>query len=82
MVSRHISREGIASEQRRVELLTEVARHQSIAAARSGNVVDLRPFAAPGSFLVFLKKHFASGRFHPASPNSISPSPAGGTIVR
>lgn len=82
MNSRHILREGIASEQRRVELLSEVARHQAIVAARGGDMVDPRPFAAPGSFLVFLKKHFASGRFRPASPTSISPSTAGGTIVR
>ena len=68
MIYRHFVREGQAIEQRRQELLSEVARHQSIRSARETEPNDRRPFAAPGSFLVFLKRHIASGRFRPARP--------------
>ncbi len=80
MTDRHFVREGIAAEQRRQELLAEVARHQSIRSARGSDPVDRQPFAAPGSFLVFIKRHFATGRFRPAPPAVTTP--ATGVVTR
>jgi hypothetical protein len=68
MVYRNFTRDGQGAEARRLELLAEVARHQAIRSAREGETVEKRPFAAPGSFLVFIKRHIASGRFRPARP--------------
>src|SRR5687768_13666664 len=67
MIYRHFVRDGQIAETRRQELLHEVARQQSIVAARRKDGDGMRPFAAPGSFLIFLKRHFAGGRFHPAA---------------
>lgn len=75
MIYRHFVREGNAIEQRRQELLSEVARHQTIRSARGAGSADRRPFAAPGSFLVFIKRHVASGRFRPARPAATTPTP-------
>lgn len=74
MINRQFVREGNALEQRRQELLSEVARHRSIRAARETEPNDGRPFAAPGSFLVFLKRHIASGRFRSAQPVPTTPA--------
>lgn len=79
MIYRHFVREGQAIEQRRQELLSEVARHQSILSARETEPNDRRPFAAPGSFLVFLKRHIASGRFRPAQPAPATPAASSAT---
>ena len=66
MSARHIPREGLGIESRRLELMAEVARHQAIRSAREVETVEKRPFAAPGSFLVFIRRHIASGRFRPS----------------
>ncbi len=67
MMYRHFVRDGQIAEQRRQELLQEVARQFAIREAREPKPTGQRPFAAPGSFLVFLKRHLASARFRPAA---------------
>ena len=67
MTPGHFLREGIAAEQHRLAVLEEVARMQSIAEAQIAGKGDGRPFAAPGSFHVFLRRHIATGRFRPAT---------------
>jgi hypothetical protein len=59
---------GIAAEQHRLEVLDEAAGMQLIADARSTrDGTDRRPFAAPGTFLVYLRQHVATGRFRPVT---------------
>ena len=67
MTTANYLREGIAAEQHRLEMLDEAARLRLIASAHPSDGIDRRPFGAPGSFLHYLQKHFASGRFRPAT---------------
>ena len=59
MIYRHFVRDGQIAETRRQELIEEVARQFAIREAREPKPIGQRPFAAPGSFLVFLKRHLA-----------------------
>ena len=67
MIYRHFVRDGQIAETRRQELLRDVAKQFAIREAREPKPIGQRPFAAPGSFLVFLKRHLAGNRFRPAA---------------
>ena len=81
MIYRYFVREGMVAEQHRQEVLVEVARLQAVAEARRARTADPRPLAAPGSFLVFVRKYFAMGRFRPAQPPAIRPSTEGPPVT-